>query len=192
MFYAKPSSVAAACVDTATLSLPADSAPHQRDSAPNPVWNDEMMAEAARATAAPPEAAWPSNHPADDTQIEAEQADSEQTADESSIEAPTTAPAHSWVKPLAVSAQGGSLSAVRERNTESALAAADCATGVAIAVRLDRRPEKRGVVLVTAELMGDPNPDHVRTELREDEPEQRRGPPAGQTQARRSVSSAPA
>ena len=191
MFYAKPSSVAAACVDTATLSLPADSAPHQGDGAPNPAWNDEMMAEAAQA-APPREAAWPSNHLAADIQIEAEQADSEQTADESSIEAPTTAPAHSWVKPLAVSAPGGSLSAVRERNTELALAAADCATGVAIAVRLDRRPEKRGVVLVTAELMGDPNPDHVRTELREDEPERRRGPPAGQTQARRSVSSAPA
>ena len=45
MFYAKPSSVAAACVDTATLSLPAPSAPHQGDGAPNPAWNDEMMAE---------------------------------------------------------------------------------------------------------------------------------------------------
>ena len=142
-----------------------------------------MMAEVAQATMAP-EAEWPSNHPADDKQIEAEQGDSEQTAEESSIEAPTTAPAHSWVKPLAVSAPGGSLSAVREPNTESALAAADRATGVAIAVRLDRRPEKRGVVLVTAVLMGDPNPGHVRTELREDEPEQRRGPPAGQAAPR--------
>jgi hypothetical protein len=45
MFYAKPSRVASSCVDTATLSLPAPSAPHQGDGAPNPAWNDEMMAE---------------------------------------------------------------------------------------------------------------------------------------------------
>ena len=120
MFYAKPSSAAAACVDAAILSLPADSAPHQPDSAPNPVWNDETMAEAARA-GPPPEAAWPSNHLAADIQIDAEQADSEQTADESSIGAPTTAPAHLWAKPLAVLAPGGSRSAARQRNTDRRL-----------------------------------------------------------------------
>jgi hypothetical protein len=191
MFYAKPSTVAAACVDTATLSLSApNSAPHEGDGAPNPAWNDEMMAKAAQATMAP-EAAWPSNHPADDTQqTEAEQAASEHTADESGIEAPTPAPAHSWVKPLAVWAPGGSRSAVRERNAGSPFAAAGRATGAAIVIHAEKRPEKRGVVLVTAMLMGDPNSDHMRTELRDDVPEQRRGPPAGQAQAKRSISSA--
>jgi hypothetical protein len=180
MFYAKPSRVASSCVDTATLSLPAPSAPHQGDGAPNSAWNDEMIAEVAQATVAPG-GAWRSNHPADDIQQrEDEQADSEQTADESSIEAPTTAPVHSWVKPLAVWAPGGSRSAVRQCNAGSALAAEGGATGVAIAMRPDKRPEKRGVVLVTAELMGDPNPDHVRTELRQDERQQRPGSPAGQ------------
>ncbi len=148
-----------------------------------------MMAEVAQATVTP-EAAWPSNHPADDTQqTEAEPADSEHTADELSIEALTTVPAHSWVKPLAVWVPGGSRSPFRQRNAELALAAGGGATGVAIAMRPDKRPEKRGVVLVTAELMGDPNPDHVRTELREDEPQMRPGPPVGQ--AGRSISSAP-
>ncbi len=180
MFYAKPSTVSSSCVDTATLSLPAPGAPHRGDGAPNPAWNVEIMAEVAQATVVPE--AWPSNHPADDTQqTEAEPADSEHTADESSIEALTTVPAHSWVKPLAVWVPGGSRSPFRQRNAESALAAGGGATRVAIAMR--------GVVLVTAVVMGDPNPDHVRTELREDEPQMRPGPPVGQ--ARRSISSAP-
>jgi hypothetical protein len=44
-------------------------------------------------------------------------------------------------------------------------------------VRPDKLPEKRGVFLVTAELMGDPKPDYVRAELRQDEG---RSAPVGQ------------
>jgi hypothetical protein len=112
------------------------------------------------------EAAWPLNHPADDIQpLEAEEADSEQTADELSIETPTIA--RRWVKSLGVWAPGGSRSAVR--NTKSARAAGAGATGIALAMRLNEPPEKRGVVWVTAELMGDPKPNYVRAELRQDE-----------------------
>jgi hypothetical protein len=180
MFYAKPSTGAASCDDTAPLSLPAPSAPDQGDGEPNPArtlgwWNDETLAEVAQATVAL-DAAWPPNHPADDIQ-QIEQADSEQTADEWSIEIPTFAPARSWVKPLAVWAPGWPRSVVRQRNAKSVLAAGAGATGIALAMRLDEPPEKRGVVLVTAELMGDPKPNYVRAELRQDEG---RSAPVGQ------------
>ena len=122
MFHSKPSR-SAPCPDTAPLSLPAPNAPSQGESAPNLAralgsWNDETLAEVAEATVAL-EAAWPPNHPTDE--IEAKHADSEQTADQSSIETRTTAPARSWVKPLAVWAPGRSRSAVRQRNPKSAL-----------------------------------------------------------------------
>jgi hypothetical protein len=170
MFYSKPSGGAASCADTAPLSLPAPGAPYQGDSAPSRArrlgwWNDETLAEVALETVAL-EAAWPLNNPADDIQqIEAEQADSEQTADEWSIETPTIAPARSWVKSLAVWGRGGSRSAVRLRNAKSALAAGAGATGLALAMR----PDEPGVVWVTAKLMGDPKPNYVRAELRQDE-----------------------
>ena len=169
------------CADTAPLSLPAPSAPRQGDGAPNPArtlgwWNDETQAEVAQATVAL-EAAWPPNHPADDIQ-QIEQTDSEQTANELSIESPTTAaPARSWVKPLTVWSPGGSRSAVRQRSAKSALAAGAGATGFALAMRPDKPPEKRGVVLVTVGLMGDPKPNYVRAELRQDEG---RSAPVGQ------------
>ncbi len=184
MLHSEPSRVAASCADTAPLSLLAPSAPRQGDGAPTQArtlgwWNDETQAEVAQATARAMvalEAAWPPNHPADDIQqIEAEQADSEQTANESSIETPTTAPARRWVKPLAVWAPGGSRSAVRQCNAKSELAAGAGAPGVAFAMRTDKPPVKSGVVLVTAELMGDPTPNHVRAELRQDEGPQRPG-----------------
>ena len=175
MFHSKPSR-SAPCPDTAPLSLPAPNAPSQGESAPNLAralgsWNDETLAEVAEATVAL-EAAWPPNHPTDE--IEAKHADSEQTADQSSIETRTTAPARSWVKPLAVWAPRESRSAVRQRNPKSALDAAG-ATSVALAMRSDKRPEKRGAVLVTAELMGDPKPSYARAELRQDGGPQRAG-----------------
>jgi hypothetical protein len=171
MFYSKPSGGAASYAD-APLPLPAPGAPDQGDTAPDPAWtldwwNDETLAELALATVAL-EAAWPPNYPADDIQqIEAEPAD-EQTADEWSIETPTIPPARTWVKSLAVWAPGGSRSAVRLRNARSALAAGAGATGV-LAMRPDEPPKKRGVVWVTAELMGDPHPNYVRAEWRQDE-----------------------
>ena len=36
-------------------------------------------------------------------------------------------------------------------------------------MRSDKRPEKRGAVLVTAQLMGDPKPSYARAEMRQDE-----------------------
>jgi hypothetical protein len=150
----KAPKLAAPCPDTAPLSLPAFSAPRQGDGAPNPArplgpWNDETLAEVAQATARATvalEAAWPPRHTIDDIQqIEAELTHSEQTADESSNETPTTAaPARSWVKSLAVWAPGaGTRSAVRQRNAKSALADGAGATGVALAMRPDKPPEKR-------------------------------------------------
>jgi hypothetical protein len=175
MLQLKTSKLAAPCPDTTPLSLPAPTAPRQGDGAPSPArplgsWNDETLAEVAQATARATvelEAAWPPRHPVDE--IEAE--NSEQTTNESSIETPTTAaPARSWVKPLGVWAPGaGARSAVRQRNAKSARAAVARATGVALALRPDKPPEKRGVVLVTAGLMGDPKPNYVRVELRQDE-----------------------
>ena len=58
---------------------------------------------------------------------------------------------------------------VRQRNAKSALADGAGVTGVALAMRPDKPPEKRGVVLVTAGLMGDPKLNYVRAELRQDE-----------------------
>jgi hypothetical protein len=174
MFYSKPSGGAASCADTAPLSPPAPSGPYRGDGARNPArafgwWNDETLVEMALATAAL-EAAWPLNHPADELQqLEAEQADSEQTADEWSIETSTIAPARSWVKSLAVWAPGVSRSALRQRHAKSARAAGAGATGIAAAMRPGEPPEKRGVAWVTAKLMGDPTPDYVRAELRQDE-----------------------
>jgi hypothetical protein len=172
MFYSKPSGGAASYAD-ASLSLPAPAAPYQGGSATNPSptlgWrNDATLAGVALATVAL-EATWPLNDPADDIQqIEAEQADSEQKADEWSIETPTTAPARNWVRSLAVWAPGASRSTLRQRNAKSALAAEAGAAGIAL-MRPDEPPGKRGGVWVTAGLMGDPKPDYVRAELREDE-----------------------
>ncbi len=82
---------------------------------------------------------------------------------------------------MAVRAAAGSLSAVRQRNAKSALAVRAGATGAAIAIRPDNPPERRNVVLVTAELMGDPKPNYVRAELRQDEG---RSAPVGQDDLR--------
>ncbi len=135
------------------------------------LWNDETLAEVAQATARATvalEAAWPP---------EAEQAYSEQTADESSLETPTTAPARGWVKPLAVWAPEGRdrRFANATRNRRLPLGSARPASPSPCAP--DKRPEKSGVVLVTAELMGDPTPNYVRSELRQDEGQQH---PVGQ------------
>lgn len=136
----KPSEVATSYADTAPLSLPAPSAPCQGDSVPNP----------ARTLGG-------CN-------------DSEQTADRGRTETPTIAPARSWVKPLRVWAPGAGLDrrfASATRNRRLRLGPAQSASPSPCAqVKL---PEKRGVVLVTAELMGDPKPEYLRAELRQDE-----------------------
>ena len=172
MLHSMPSGGAASCADTAPLSLPAPSPPDQGAGAPNPArtlgwWNDETLAEVALATVAL-EAAWPLNHPADDVR-QIEQEDSEQTADEWSIETPTIAPARSWVKPLAVWVPEGRdrRFASATRNRRLPLGPAQPTSPSLFAP--DKRPEKSGVILVTAELMGDPTRNYLRTEFRQDE-----------------------
>jgi hypothetical protein len=73
------------------------------------------------------------------------------------------------VKSLAIWTPVGSRSTVRQRNAKSERNIRADATGAAVAMRPDEALEKCGLVLVTAELMGDPKPDHVRAELRQDE-----------------------
>jgi hypothetical protein len=70
---------------------------------------------------------------------------------------------------LAIWTPVGSRSTVRQRNAKSERNTRAGATGAAVATRPDDPLKKRGVVLVTAALMGDPKPDHVRAELRQDE-----------------------
>ena len=122
------------------------------------------------------EAAWPPNHPTDE--IEAEHADSEQTADQSSIESPNNCGPSAQLGE-AVGGLGGGGSRCRRfasatRNRRLMLPARPVSPS-----RCAPISGRRGVdvVLVTAELMGDPKPGYVRAELRHDEG---RSAPVGQ------------
>jgi hypothetical protein len=105
----------------------------------------------------------------DTAPLEAEQAHSEQMADERSLETPTIAPAHGWVKPLAVWTPRGLDRRFASATQNRRLPLEPARSASPSPCTQIKPPERRGGVLVTAELMGDPKPNYVRTELRLDE-----------------------